>query len=66
MKIDKETAKRLCAQRYSLREKPELLVELVEWMKNKDLSVHQAEDLMASARNLFEMSCRTEKIEITI
>lgn len=66
MEVNREMAKKLCIQNYSLRERPELLEELIEWMKNKELSVRQAEDLMSATKNLLEMAWRTEKIGITI
>ena len=64
--ISKDMAAKLCVQNYSLRERPELLWDLIKWMKYKELSVRQAEDLMLAAKSLLEMSWRAEKIEITI
>lgn len=50
----------------SLIGKEHIIDELVDWLRNKELSVRQAEDLLGETKDFIEDAWRTEKEKVKL
>lgn len=60
------TASELYGWKPSLLEKSNLPLELIKWLRDKELTVRQAQDLLEVTKEVIERSWRTEKDNIRI
>lgn len=52
----------VCGRNKSLCGKTHLYQELIEWLRDKELSVRQAQDLLSDTKNIIDAAWHTEEL----